>query len=113
MGFENGATHLIFWKLDANKYVAGASYLIAERVRALAGTRSDGKSYTTESVSMTFPADGNGPIATTARSGKEMVIEDASKSNMKRAELAKEFNIGNIHFVPCRDGVLEYGTGEA
>ena len=42
-----------------------------------------------------------------------MVIEDASNSKMKRASLAKEFNIGNIHFVPCRDGVLEYGTGQS
>jgi hypothetical protein len=111
--FENGATHMIFWKKDGNEYVAGASYLIAERVRALKASRDDGKSYTTESMAMSFPADGAGPIATTARSGKEMVIVDASNSNMKRADLAKEFNIGNIHFVPCRDGVLEYGTGMA
>ena len=54
----------------------------------------------------------SGPIATAARSGKELVIEDPSTSKtFKRAALAKEFNVGNIHIVPCKDGVLEYGTG--
>jgi len=110
---ENGATHLIFWKKLGNEYVAGASYVIAERVRALKASRGDDKSYTSESLLMSFPADGKGPIATTGRSGKEIVIADASNSNMKRAALAKEFGVGDIHFVPCRDGVLEYGKGGA
>ena len=53
----------------------------------------------------------SGPIATAARSGKEMVIEDPSISKtFKRAALAKEFSVSNIHIVPCKDGVLEYGT---
>lgn len=81
---------------------------------------------------MTFDANGDGPIATAARSGTEIVIEDASailginraattslllKSGgdsteaFKRAGLAKDFNVHNIHFVPCKDGVLEYGVG--
>jgi len=111
--FQSGATHLIFWKKVMDKYIMGASYLIPERVRALKASRGDDKSYTSESAQMSFPADGDGPIATTARAGKEIVIEDASNSKMKRAALAKEFNIGNIHFVPCRDGVLEYGTGQS
>jgi hypothetical protein len=109
--FENGATHLIFWKKNGNDYESGASYLIPERVRALKAVRGDDKSYTSESIKMSFPADGFGPIATTARSGKEMIVKEASKSNMKRAPLAEEFDIGDIHFVPCRDGVLEYGRG--
>merc|ERR1712048_887775 len=55
---------------------------------------------------------GDGPVAMAARSGVTVVVEDPSKeSNFKRRELAKEFNIGSCHFVPCRDGVLEYGTG--
>jgi hypothetical protein len=111
--FENGATHAIFWRKDGNEYVSGASYVIPERVRTLKATRGDDKTYTTESLKMAFPADGEGPIAVTARSGKEMVINDVGNSKMKRAALAKEFNVGNLHFVPCRDGVLEYGTGIA
>jgi len=109
--FENGATHTIFWKKINNMYVAGASYVVPERLRVLKETRGDDKTYTSESLGMTFPADGDGPIAVTARSGKAMVIDAPEQANMKRAELAKEFNIGDIHFVPCRDGVLEYGTG--
>jgi len=110
--FEGGATHMIFWKPDGDEYVSGASYLTTERERALLSLRSDGKSYTSESIKMSFPKDGDGPIAIAARSGKEVVIEDAANSKMKRAALAQEFNIGNLHFVPCRDGVLEYGRGE-
>jgi len=47
-----------------------------------------------------------------ARSGAEIVIEDpASDHGFHRKDLAKEFKVGRCHFVPCRDGVLEYGVG--
>jgi hypothetical protein len=110
--FANGATHLIFWKRDGDVYVSGAWFLTVERVRALKASGGDGKSYTSESITMSFPATGDGPIATAARSGKEVVIKDASNSKMKRVELAKTYNVGDVHFVPCKDGVLEYGTAK-
>jgi hypothetical protein len=54
------------------------------------------------------PARGDGPVATTARTGEECVISDVS--TMKRSKLAKEFGIAKIHLVPVDGGVLEYGT---
>jgi len=110
--FENGATHTIFWKQVGDEYKAGASYVRPDRLAALKAVRGDDKSYTSESIAMSFPASGDGPIAVTARSGKSMTVKDVSSSKMKRAGLAKEFNVADIHFVPCKDGVLEYGTGE-
>jgi hypothetical protein len=112
--FDSGATHAIFWRQKGDAFEVGASYVLPERVRALKASRGDDKTYTSESLSLKIPVDSEGPVATAARSGKESVLEDpAANPNFKRAALAKEFNIGNCHFVPCRDGVLEYGTGLA
>lgn len=47
--FENGATHMIFWaKNDYDEFECRASYVLPERVRALAKVRGDDKTYTTE-----------------------------------------------------------------
>jgi len=108
--FENGATHVIFWRLVDGFYVCGADYVLPERLRALKGRGID-SSYTSESEAMRFPADGPGPVATAARSGAEIVIENPDMNPaFKRAALAKKYGVGNIHFVPCKDGVLEYGS---
>jgi len=110
--FDSGATHAIFWWKQGDEFVAGASFVLPERLRALKAARGDDKSYTSESELVKIPANGEGPVATSARSGKEITLEDpAADPNFKRAGLAKEFNIGRCHFVPCKDGVLEYGTG--
>jgi len=114
--FKSGATHTIFWRLDAagTSYEWGADFVTPERLRMLKNARGDDKSFTSESRSMTFPASGEGPVASAARSATEIVIQDPSSStSFKRSALAKEFGIGNIHFVPCKDGVLEYGTGKS
>merc|ERR1712183_716022 len=112
--FDTGATHAIFWWQKSDNFEVGASYVLPERVRALKSKRGDDKTYTSESLSLKIPVDSQGPVATAARSGKESVLEDpAANRFFKRAALAKEFNVGNCHFVPCRDGVLEYGTGLA
>lgn len=132
-GFEQGATHMIFWKDNGEgQYEAAASFVLPERVRALALARGDDKTYTSESIKMKFDVDGDGPIATAAKSGAEFIVagaaasapvasfglsfrsgggDDNKQDKFKRAALAKEFNINNIHFVPCLDGVLEYGVG--
>jgi hypothetical protein len=39
-----------------------------------------------------------------------VILEDAGNApNFKRAPVAKEFGVSNLHFVPCAEGVLEYG----
>lgn len=110
--FTAGATHVIFWHKVGNEYVVGASYLTPERESALKALRGDDRSYTSESWGFKLPADGKGPVSTAARSGLEVVIEDPSQEEgFHRRHLAKEFRVGQCHFVPCRDGVLEYGVG--
>lgn len=110
--FDSGATSATFWWKKGEEYVVGASYVLPERVRALKAARGDDKTYASESESVKIPADSLGPVATSARSGKEIILEDPSTDpNFKRADLAKEFNMGNFHFVPCKDGVLEWGKG--
>merc|ERR1712048_1077893 len=112
--FDWGATHVIFWHQVGDEFVVGASYVVPERVAALKAARGDDKSYTSESHAVKLPANGDGPVATAAKSGVTVKIEDPSKAaNFKRAALAAEFHVGNCHFVPCRDGVLEYGQGKA
>merc|ERR1719188_1241879 len=108
-----GATHVIFWCKKGGDFVVGGSYVVPERIRALKALRGDDKTYTSESYAFKLPVDGKGPCAIAARSGMEVVIEaPASESTFKRKDLAKEFNIGQCHFVPCKDGVLEYGIGK-
>merc|ERR1719343_670254 len=110
--FDEGATHVIFWSKKGDEFVVGADFVVPERLRALKAARGDDKSYTTESENMKIPADSSGPVATAARSGKELVLEDPSSDpDFKRKDLAAEFNIKQCHFVPCKDGVLEYGSG--
>lgn len=109
--FATGAVHALLWQKRGEAYEIGASFVIEERRRALAAVRSDDKSYTSESRNFRIPVNGDGPIATSARTQTETVINDAANSNMKRAKLAKEFGIQNVHFVPCLTGdVLEFGT---
>jgi len=110
--FDSGATYAMLWWRQGDEFVVGASYVSLNRERALRAARGDNKTYTSESAPVKIPVDSMGPVASAARSGKEITLENpAAESNFKRASLAKEFDIGNCHFVPCRDGVLEYGTG--
>jgi hypothetical protein len=104
--FANGATHMLFWRLIGDKFVCRGDYVLPERVRALRQSRGDSKSYTSESEEYVFDANGEGPIAKAFRTRTEVVIEGAATSSVfKRRELAEEFGVGNIHFVPTEDGV--------
>lgn len=112
--FTAGATHIIFWHKVGHEYVVGATYITPERANMLKATRGDDKSYTSESWGFKLPADGKGPVSTAARAGADVVIENpASEYGFYRKDLAKEFEVGQCHFVPCKDGVLEYGIGGA
>jgi hypothetical protein len=51
--------------------------------------------------------DGSGPIATADRTGREVIVTDTR--NLKRAQLAREYSIKNVHLVPVKGGVLEFG----
>ena len=61
-----------------------------------------------ESAGIELDALGDGPVATAKRSGKTVVVE--ADDLVKRAEIAKEFGIAQLTFVPCKDEVLEYAV---
>jgi hypothetical protein len=114
--FSSGATHVIFWKqvsvVFGDKFVWGAGYTAAECLSALAEAGIE-SSFGDESRSMSFSVDGDDPIATAARAGTVVTVADAGGDiHFRRAALAKKFKIGNLHFVPCKAGVLEYGVPE-
>ena len=96
--------------LSSSRYVAGAEYTVPEDVRAYRQSRGDGLTYTGESSLTVIDGNGSGPIASAARSGKEIVIQNAADDpSFRRVRLAKQFGVQDIHFVPVAGGVLEYG----
>jgi hypothetical protein len=132
--FSAGATHAIFWKqtlqfekredgdVDLSKrFEWGADYISAESAKALQNSRQDDKSFTSESRAMVFDVAGRDAVVAAAITNQEIIIANPASWNndgaedysFARRELAQEFNMGNIHFVPCKGGVLEYGTGSA
>jgi len=112
--FDAGATHVIFWTQKGDQFVVGANYVVPERVRALKAARGDDKNYAEESAKRQISVKSKGPVATAARSGKEIVVTDPKTDpNFVRKDLAAEFNVQHSHFTPCRDGVLEWGIGVA
>ena len=110
--FDAGATYCIYWKVVDNEYRAATTYTTPARLAALRKTRGDDRTFATQSADYTFPATGDGPVATCFRTKSEITIMDIGPdTKMKRRSLAMEFGIGNVHFIPCESGVLEYGTG--
>ena len=106
---EGCQAYSILWTRKGDKFVAKREFTTQARKEALRKARHDDKTFSSESMRFEFPVNGNGPIATSARTKTETVITDFS--NMNRRELAKEFGIKKIHFVPLPDGsVVEYGT---
>jgi len=110
-GFENlGASYAMFWVKDGNSFKVVADYVTDARRRALKASRGDDETFCSKSRAVSIDANGDGPIATAAKTGKEVTVIDTS--TMRRAALAKEFGIKHIHFVPTEAGVLEYGVPE-
>merc|ERR1711871_1319562 len=111
-GFENlGASYCLFWQNKNMQFSVVAEYTTASRKEALQQTRGDSKTFASESKAFFLDAKGDGPVATAARTGEEVVISDVS--TMKRASLAREFGIAKVHLVPVEGGVLEYGTPQS
>jgi len=105
-----GASYTMFWSLSASRkeYTIKANHVTTARRAALKQVRGDDKTFCSESTAFKIPAEGQGPIATAARTGETVVVDDVS--TMKRAALAQEFQINKFRFVPVEGGVLEYGV---
>jgi len=104
------AVYMIFWQLKGDNYTVTADFVTPEHERAMRNRYGSKRSFASLSRSIIVPADGDNYIARAARSGKEFVIEDAAvDKKLQRQKLAKKYGIGEIHIVPCEDGVFEYG----
>ena len=66
------------------------------RKAALQLVRGDNKTFCSESRAFAIPASGSGPIATAARTGETVRVDDVS--TMRRAALAEEFQISKVPF---------------
>eukprot|EP00931_Biecheleriopsis_adriatica_P099021 TRINITY_DN7325_c0_g2_i1.p1 TRINITY_DN7325_c0_g2~~TRINITY_DN7325_c0_g2_i1.p1 ORF type:complete len:630 (-),score=126.82 TRINITY_DN7325_c0_g2_i1:42-1931(-) len=107
-GFENlGASYAMFWIKDGDTFKVVADYVTEARREALRLARGDNETFCSKSRAFTLDANGDGPVSTAFKTGKEVILRDLSK--MKRAALAEEFGIAAFHFVPSKTGVLEYG----
>lgn len=99
-------------------YVVRGDYVIPERSRSLRQSRSDEETYASKSeeqYSSFLEANGANPIATAQRSNAEVIVRNARKApNFKRRDLAAEFYVSDVHFVPIGDdAVLEYDQARA
>jgi len=101
----------MFWAKEGSSFKVVADYVTDSRRRALKASRGDGETYCSKSRQVTIDANSDSPIATAAKTGKELKVLDTS--TLKRAALAKEFGINCIHFLPTGAGVLEFGIRES
>mmetsp|Transcript_101968 Transcript_101968/g.287826 ORF Transcript_101968/g.287826 Transcript_101968/m.287826 type:complete len:644 (+) Transcript_101968:65-1996(+) len=107
---EFKADYVIFWVWLDGRYVVGAGFVTPDHKRALRNARDDDTSFADVSQLFEEPSDDTNYAWRAATSGKEIIIKDpANDPNLQRSVFAKEFRINEIRFVPCKDGVLEYG----
>lgn len=92
--------------------VAIGSYERAEHMEQVKSIKTSGLTYVTESLKMKLDRNGNGPVATALRSGKEirLDIEHDKTSTYQRAALAEEYGVVKEFFLPMNAGVLEFGV---
>ena len=121
---ELGALYAMYWRLDDDgKFRVAGEYENPRDKKTRLRLRGDGSSFPSISAQYELDGEGDGPIASALRQDEEIVVtfaagsEYTTSASMKRAERAKEFNIGAIHAVPIIDrdtgrkrGVLEYGV---
>ena len=92
---------------EESAYRVKADYLTPVRAAELRELRGDDRSYVTESRSVRLPAF-DSTCAIAVSSGRKVVLPAAQL--LVRRELAEEFNIAEVTYVPCLSGVLEYGV---
>lgn len=109
--FEAGAQHATLWQQKGDNFYVLTSYVTPAHIRAQKSKRGDDKTFCSESANVEIDATGEGPVATAKRSGTSICVD--SSGLVKRSELAKEFGIGSLTFVPVTSGVLEYGLEDA
>ena len=91
-----GASYTMLWALSSDKqeYTVRAEHVTTARRAALKQVRGDDKTFCSESRAFKIDAAGSGPIATAARTGEIIVVDDVR--TMKRRALAEEFQISKV-----------------
>ena len=93
---------LCFWAKDGDKFHVIADYVTESRKEALKLARGVDETFCSQSREVNIDANGDGPIATALKTGKEVILRDSSK--MKRAALAEEFGLASFRCVPTQSG---------
>merc|ERR1712048_337629 len=70
--------------------------------------RGNTESFCDKSRECVIDASEDGPLQQAFTTKEEVSVVDTSQ--LARAELAKQFGIKEIHFIPVEGGVLEFGT---
>eukprot|EP00418_Pyrodinium_bahamense_P089929 CAMPEP_0179041410 /NCGR_PEP_ID=MMETSP0796-20121207/16142_1 /TAXON_ID=73915 /ORGANISM="Pyrodinium bahamense, Strain pbaha01" /LENGTH=921 /DNA_ID=CAMNT_0020737773 /DNA_START=33 /DNA_END=2798 /DNA_ORIENTATION=- len=105
---EFGAVYVLYWTPEGNTWRATADFTTPEREIAIRRRRNDGFTFCMKCRERVLTQ--NSLVAQAAASGTELTCTDATtEESFERKDLAEEFTIKNIRFVPCEDGVLEYG----
>ena len=74
-GFENpGASYAMFWAKDGDKFHVIADYVTESRKEALKPARGDDETFCSRSREVNIDANGDGPIATALKTGKEVSL---------------------------------------
>mmetsp|Transcript_110024 Transcript_110024/g.354872 ORF Transcript_110024/g.354872 Transcript_110024/m.354872 type:complete len:656 (-) Transcript_110024:242-2209(-) len=105
-----GAAYLVFWQLHGDHYEVTAEFATPDHERAIRDRYGEDDTFASVSRMFALPADGDGYVATAARSGKSFILPNAmEEASLKRQKLAQKFGIREVYIVPGKDGVLEYG----
>eukprot|EP00930_Biecheleria_cincta_P047336 TRINITY_DN32794_c0_g1_i1.p1 TRINITY_DN32794_c0_g1~~TRINITY_DN32794_c0_g1_i1.p1 ORF type:complete len:630 (-),score=102.88 TRINITY_DN32794_c0_g1_i1:129-2018(-) len=112
---EHNACYAIFWAKHGDSFEHTADFVTDSVKASVEAVRGCAENFCTESRHFSTNANSPGPVATAFRTGKEVTIVDSEFSalwsaNLTRASLAKAFDIKYLHFIPAKEGVLEYGT---
>jgi len=108
----SGACYSIYWTRASDDLVVTADYVTPElRVAQLIqGKRG---SFAGASERFRLPVSGSGPVASVYKSGEPVFIsEPATRIDLSRRDIAKEYGITSMGFIPCGGGVLEIGTSQ-
>jgi len=108
----SGACYAIYWTRALDDMVVSADYVtVARRVELL--TQGKTSSFAEASESFRLPVSGTGPVSSVYKTGEAAFIaEAATRSDLERKDIAKEYGIISMGFIPCGGGVLEIGTSQ-
>lgn len=112
------ACYVILWDTSGGQYRIIAHHVGKERRNQLKELRGDDKTYCTESYGIVVDPSGHGPIASAARTGRQVFFAnaaapDAQTRHMRRAPLLSDFGIHDVYFLPVALGVLEFGLSKS